>query len=75
MPADPTSLQLTDPEDAKLVTLARSTRARTRAATVRGILRQLGQCLLDLGTKQPSAIDQLVEERRPVLAKAIADRR
>jgi hypothetical protein len=28
MPADP----LTDPEDAKLVTLARSTRARTRAA-------------------------------------------
>ena len=32
MPADPSSLQLTDPEDLKLVTLARSTRARTRAA-------------------------------------------
>jgi hypothetical protein len=31
MPAD-TPPQLTDPEDAKLVTLARTTRARTRAA-------------------------------------------
>ncbi|NUR07364.1 MAG: cytidine deaminase [Nocardioidaceae bacterium] len=30
MPADPTSLELTDPEDLKLVTLARATRARTR---------------------------------------------
>jgi hypothetical protein len=32
MPADPPPAPLTDPEDAKLVTLARSTRARTRAA-------------------------------------------
>ena len=32
MPADPPGPPLTDPEDAKLVTLARSTRARTRAA-------------------------------------------
>lgn len=32
MPADPSRPDLTDPEDAKLVTLARSTRARTRAA-------------------------------------------
>jgi hypothetical protein len=32
MPADPPPAPLTDPEDAKLVTLARSTRARTRGA-------------------------------------------
>jgi hypothetical protein len=32
MPADAPSGALTDPEDVKLVTLARSTRARTRAA-------------------------------------------
>jgi hypothetical protein len=32
MPVDPHPLDLTDPEDKKLVTLARSTRARVRAA-------------------------------------------
>jgi hypothetical protein len=32
MPADPPGPPLTDPEDVKLVTLARSARARTRAA-------------------------------------------
>jgi len=32
MPDDPLTLALTDPEDQKLVTLARSTRARTRAS-------------------------------------------
>ena len=32
MPADSSRPSLTDPEDAKLLTLARSTRARTRAA-------------------------------------------
>lgn len=32
MPAEPSRPGLADPEDAKLVTLARSTRARTRAA-------------------------------------------
>lgn len=31
MPADPTTVSLTDPEDTKLVTLARSARARTQA--------------------------------------------
>jgi len=38
MPADPSAL--TDPDDAKLVTLARSTRARTRA--------EEGACVRDL---------------------------
>src|SRR4051812_46658710 len=32
MPAEPVAQELSDPEDRKLVTLARSTRARTRAA-------------------------------------------
>ena len=32
MPAEPTAPTLEDPEDVKLVTLARTTRARTRAA-------------------------------------------
>ena len=40
MPADATPGPLTDPEDVKLVTLARSTRARTRAAE--------GACVRDL---------------------------
>ena len=40
MPADPFPTALTDPDDAKLVTLARSTRARTRA--------EEGACVRDL---------------------------
>ena len=40
MPADPTPAALPDPDDAKLVTLARSTRARTRA--------EEGACVRDL---------------------------
>lgn len=32
MPAEPPEIELTDPEDRKIVTLARSTRARTGAA-------------------------------------------
>ena len=32
MPVEPQRIELTDPEDAKIVTLARSTRARVRAA-------------------------------------------
>ncbi|MGA8211848.1 MAG: cytidine deaminase, partial [Nocardioidaceae bacterium] len=40
MPADPASTPLADPDDAKLVTLARTTRARTRAAE--------GACVRDL---------------------------
>jgi len=40
MPADAAAGALTDPEDAKLLTLARSTRARTRAAE--------GACVRDL---------------------------
>jgi hypothetical protein len=40
MPADPSAPTLSDAEDAKLVTLARTTRARTRAAE--------GACVRDL---------------------------
>ncbi|MGZ4427596.1 MAG: cytidine deaminase [Nocardioidaceae bacterium] len=40
MPADPQTIELTDPEDTKLVTLARSTRARTGAVE--------GACVRDL---------------------------
>jgi hypothetical protein len=40
MPADPSPAALTDPDDVKLLTLARSTRARTRADE--------GACVRDL---------------------------
>jgi hypothetical protein len=60
MPADPTSLQLTDPEDAKLVTLARSTRARTRAAEGACVRDQDGRtyagATVDLPTLRLSAV-------------------
>ena len=45
MPADPAAL--TDPDDAKLVTLARSTRARTRA--------EEGACVRDLDGRTSAA--------------------
>ncbi len=64
MPADPTSLQLTDPEDAKLVTLARSTRARTRAAEGACVRDQDGRtyagATVDLPTLRLSAVQVAV---------------
>jgi hypothetical protein len=60
MPADPSSPQLTDPEDLKLVTLARSTRARTRAAEGACVRDQDGRtyagATVDLPTLQLTAV-------------------
>ena len=65
MPADPSAPTLPDPEDAKLVTLARTTRARTRAAD--------GACVRDLdGRTNAGATVDLPTQRLTALQVAVA---
>ena len=64
MPADTPDSSSTDPEDAKLVTLARSTRARTRAAEGACVRDQDGRtyagATVDLPTLQLTAVQVAV---------------
>ncbi len=65
MPAEPPVFDANDPEDAKLVTLARSTRARTRAAE--------GGCVRDLdGRTYAGASVSLATLRLTALQVAVA---
>lgn len=65
MPADPPPAALTDPEDTKLVTLARSARARTRAAE--------GACVRDLdGRTYAGATVTLASLRLSAVQVAVA---
>jgi hypothetical protein len=65
MPAEPVAQELTDPDDRKLVTLARSTRARTRAAE--------GACVRDLdGRTYAAATVDLPSLRLSAVQVAVA---
>ena len=65
MPADPSAPTLRDPEDAKLVTLARTTRARTRAVE--------GACVRDLdGRTYAGATVELPTLRLTAVQVAVA---
>jgi hypothetical protein len=65
MPAEPVAQELTDPDDRKLVTLARTTRARTRAAE--------GSCVRDLdGRTYAAATVDLPSLRLSAVQVAVA---
>src|SRR4051812_29497703 len=54
MPAEPVAQELSDPEDRKLVTLARSTRARTRARQGASVRDQDGRTYAAATVELPS---------------------